>query len=90
MHWHVAAPVAAIVGLSFGLGVGACSDRKPEAEPCDPCDLERFDGLLRDKIEEECDLPYEFVRGCYVPSEETSNGRCWVAGLYFSNCDPDA
>lgn len=59
-----------------------------EDAPCDPCDLERFDAMLRAKIEEECNTPYELVRGCYAPSEETSNGSCWVEGLYYSNCDP--
>ncbi|MEM7156227.1 MAG: hypothetical protein AAF799_25465 [Myxococcota bacterium] len=57
-----------------------------QGEPCDPCDPEHFDALLREKVEEECNGDYELVRGCYVPTEESTNGHCWVAGLYYSNC----
>ncbi len=56
--------------------------------PCDPCDVEAFDALLRAEIETVCDQPYELMRGCYIRPEETTNGSCWVAGVYFSDCNP--
>lgn len=60
--------------------------------PCDPCDTERFDGLLKERIAMECDQPYTaFERGCYRPPDGSDSGpgqRCVVLGIYASNCLP--
>lgn len=71
-----------------------------EDAPCDPCDVERLDQLLRDKIEERCPgQKYTgLARACYAAPEESGNEYCSVAGTYFANfeitvsscnaCDP--
>lgn len=72
-----------------------------EDQPCDPCDVERFDELLRAEIERQCPgQPYSNLeRGCYIPPEK--NDFCWVVGTYSANffvpvpdhgclgCDPE-
>ena len=55
--------------------------------PCDRCDTQRLEALLRAKVEEECDLPYELEPLCYAPGREGTNQACWVMGLYYSDCD---
>lgn len=72
-----------------------------DEHPCDPCDVEGFDELLRAEIERQCPgEPYsDLTRGCYIPENESTNGQCWVEGIYFANfmvaahscvgCDPE-
>lgn len=60
-------------------------------EPCDPCNVELFDALLKTEIERECNEPYTaFVRGCFLPPDGTAGlGKlCQVRGLYASDCTP--
>jgi hypothetical protein len=56
-------------------------------EPCDPCDTEHFDTILEAKVQEQCALPFELVRGCYQPAEEQPAGQCVVYGLYHTDCE---
>lgn len=60
-------------------------------QPCDPCNVELFDMLLKAEIERECDAPYAaFERGCYVPPDGTPGAGtlCQVRGIYASDCTP--
>jgi hypothetical protein len=58
-------------------------------DPCDPCDVERLDALLRARIDETCGMPYDhFTRGCYATPEETNTNYCSVAAIYASDCNP--
>lgn len=60
-----------------------------EDEPCDPCDVERFEALLHAKVAQTCSrLDYTGLSvACYIPPEESTSGSCTVAGIYFSNFD---
>lgn len=60
-------------------------------QPCDPCNVELFDMLLKAEIERECNAPYAaFERGCYVPPDGTAGAGtlCQVRGIYASDCTP--
>jgi len=59
-----------------------------EDEPCDSCDLERFEELLREEVERRCgSLDYtDLTLGCYIPPDENSDS-CWITGYYSSNYD---
>lgn len=61
-------------------------------QPCDPCDLELFDALLKKEIQKDCDQPYaNFQRACYSPPDGTGMGSgrwCSVYGTYASDCVP--
>ena len=73
-------------GTEYTWKVTACFEPTDD-KPCDPCDVERFDALLKAKIEERCDQPWDgFTRGCYVPPEEQTEGYCCAHAIYFSNC----
>jgi hypothetical protein len=64
-----------------------------EDDPCDPCDVDRLDALLRAAIEDKTSQdtpscarmePSEPMRGCVHPPDETS-AECRVLGVFFSN-----
>lgn len=64
-----------------------------ENEPCDPCDVERLDALLRAAIDEQTSQgspscarvqPSEPMRACVHPPDERSD-ECTVMGVFFSN-----
>ena len=62
-----------------------------DENPCDPCDREHFDALLKAQIQQdlvsECDEPYADFEGlCYSPPSETQD-YCSVLGMYASNCE---
>lgn len=79
-------------GYAFTYRVSA-SFVPSEDEPCDPCDVERLDALLRAAIEEKTSQdapscarmqPSEPVRACVHPPDESSD-ECVVAGVFFSS-----
>ena len=77
-------------GFTHRVGVGFVPS---EDEPCDPCDVERFDELLRAAITERTSQgspscarmdPSDPVGMCIHQPDETSD-TCRVLGVYFSN-----
>lgn len=90
--WTLGTLPAPPEGYGFTHGVSA-SFIPTEDEPCDPCDVERLDQMLRTAIEEKTSQgspscaridPSEPVRACVHPPDETSD-QCVVAGIFFSN-----
>lgn len=57
-----------------------------EDQPCDPCDVERFEALLHEEVAKTCSsLDYTgLTMGCYRPPEEEGD-TCVVMGIFFSN-----
>jgi hypothetical protein len=66
-----------------------------EENPCEPCDRDHFDALLKSQIKEdlvaECDEPFADFQGlCYAPPSDPESATekfCRVFGMYASNCE---
>lgn len=69
-------------------------------EPCDPCDIERFEALLHEEVAQTCSsMDYTGLTvSCYAPPEQEGD-TCSVMGIFFTNyprvpfehgCEPEA
>lgn len=85
--WELGLPPGPAAGYAKAHRVSVAFPVTDDA-PCDPCDMERFEDLLRAEVETKCGgLDYEDLEvGCFIPPDEDSD-LCWVIGSYSSSYD---